>query len=1096
MPRAIFRAVVALIFSAFPLAAGAAPPLPTVPEGFEIEVAAEAPVVERPVMACFDERGRLFLVDSSGANEPFEKLLKNPPHRIVVIEDTDGDGKFDKRTLFADKLVMPQGVLPYRGAVYTASPPSVWKLEDTDGDGVCDKRTEIVTGFGSNGNGADIHGPFLGPDGWLYLCDGRHGHTVKLDNGKIDQGLAGGIFRFRTDGSGFERVCGGGFDNPVEIDFTEEGEMLGTVNILHGNPRQDCLVHWVEGGVYPRADQEQCIAEFKRTGDLLPSIKEFGHVAVAGMTRYRSEGFGPEYRDNLFITFFNRHKVIRSILERSGSTFTSREVEFLSSEEKDFHPTDVLEDADGSLLVIDTGGWFRIGCPVSEIAKPDVLGAIYRIRRKGIKKIEDPRGLTLQLEKKTPKALVPYLDDPRPAVVERTIDILARGLLDSNSKAIEQLFAQGPGRSSPRKRRNALWTVTRIHVDEILKLAEQTRQFASRGNGARAPAELKENERFESRTASLISHQIVASDATLNDPDASVRLTSALTVARYNYGTDSGTVRMEVVADNPAIRRAMTTAIGMTEPLRPSYFNKLFDDKDQSEFAKLERAKRAGFIDLLFDSIRKGGVDPFLEHALIYSLILINDRSPTLPFLNDPNPQVRRAALTALDQMDDGKLTREEVTPLLDTDDPQLRKAALAVISSRKGWATELVGLLRGWMAEADPSEEHLALLRGTLLAQAADPAIQQLIAEALAGDKASPAVRLLLWEVIYRVPLAELPEAWLTAIEQTLLAGSSAEIRQVIAIVNERKLAQFDEPVLAAARDKESATDLRIEALAAVAPRLRKVDDQEFALLVGHLTTETPPLVLLAAARGLADSPLGAEQLRELSKTLPAAGPLALPVLLRAYQQSADEAIGLGLVAALNKSAAAENLSADELAGILRKYPDRVLNEAAGLLRRLGGSSLEEQKAKLNDMAKLLDPPGDVKHGREMFFSKKAGCANCHTITNEGGRVGPDLTRIGASRSGTDLLEAIIFPSATFAREFRPYVVVTDSGKVQTGIISRQTADAVHLRTADLAEIRIPRSAIEEMKESNTSIMPKGLDTALSSQELRDLLAYLRQLK
>src|SRR5260370_504911 len=145
MMRAILSALFALGVLLDSLAARAASPLPKVSDGFEIEVAAEFAVVERPVMACFDERGRLFLVDSSGANEPFEKLLKNPPHRIVVIEDTDGDGKFDKRTLFADKLVMPQGVLPYRGAVFTASPPSVCKLEDTDADGVCDMRTQILT---------------------------------------------------------------------------------------------------------------------------------------------------------------------------------------------------------------------------------------------------------------------------------------------------------------------------------------------------------------------------------------------------------------------------------------------------------------------------------------------------------------------------------------------------------------------------------------------------------------------------------------------------------------------------------------------------------------------------------------------------------------------------------------------------------------------------------------------------------------------------------------------------------------------------------------------------------------------------------------
>ena len=136
------------------------------------------------------------------------------------------------------------------------------------------------------------------------------------------------------------------------------------------------------------------------------------------------------------------------------------------------------------------------------------------------------------------------------------------------------------------------------------------------------------------------------------------------------------------------------------------------------------------------------------------------------------------------------------------------------------------------------------------------------------------------------------------------------------------------------------------------------------------------------------------------------------------------------------------------------------------------------------------------MSQGRAVFFGKKAACASCHTIANEGGRVGPDLTKIGASRSGVDLLEAIVFPSATFAREFRPYVILTDAGKVHTGVISRQTAGAIHLRTADLAEVRIPRASIEEIKESDTSIMPKGLDTALSKTELRDLLAYLQQLK
>jgi putative membrane-bound dehydrogenase-like protein len=1064
-----------------------APPLPTVPEGFEIEVAAEFPVVERPVMACFDERGRLYLVDSAGVNEPFEKLVKDPPHRIVVIEDTDGDGKFDKRTVFADKLVMPQGVLPYRGAVYTASPPSVWKLDDTDGDGVCDKRTEILTEFGSNGNAADIHGPFLGPDGWLYICDGRHGHKVKLADGSIDQGLAGGIFRFRIDGSGFHRVCGGGFDNPVEIVFTDEGEMLGTVNILHGNPRQDCLMHWVEGGVYPRADQEPCIAEFKRTGDLLPPIKEFGHVAVSGLTRYQSEGFGPEYKNNLFITFFNRHKVIRSILEPSGSTFTSREEEFLSSNEKDFHPTDVLEDADGSLLVINTGGWFRLGCPVSEIAKPDVLGAIYRVRKKGMRKIDDPHGLALGLEKRPREEVVKYLDDPRPAVRERAIGILAAGDPRSTAEILCSQFTINAGHSTVLRMQNSIWTAKRILANQSLSLAQSS-------NFANAKTMQKIGQ-----TVQQLEPCMKVFDAGLCEQADLVQMTAAAAIVTAEVKTQYSMSRQLVVEGNPHVRRAAATAIGSAE----SHGRRRTDTDDDDTIDALtdgiapqQHIRRSGAIFSLFESFRKGNVDRFLEHALVYSLIQINDRKNTLPYLSDPNPEIRRAALIALDQMQDGRLTRDLVTPLLDTDDPQLRKAALDVIASHKGWAAEMVELLRGWLAEQQPSEEHLSLLRGVLLAQAGDKEIQRLIGETLVATQSAPAVRLLAWEVVDRAPLTELPADWMPAIERALAAGSPAEIRQVVAVVDSRKLAQFAARLAALASDAQVEMATRVEALAVVAFRLVSLDSAKFELLAANIQPETPPLVLLAAARGLADAPLDAAQLHELTQFLPRAGPLALPVLIRAFNKSGDTAIGMEFVAALEKTPASDNLSAEELAGILRKYAPAIEARAAALLTRLGGGGREQQKTRLKELAGLIEPGGDALHGRGVFFGKNAACANCHTVANEGGRVGPDLTKIGASRSGTDLLEAIVFPSATFAREFRPYIIATDAGKVYTGIITRQTADAVHLRTADLAEIRIARSSIEEMKESNTSIMPKGLDAVLSSTELRDLLAYLQQLK
>src|SRR5438552_12158579 len=210
----------------------------------------------------------------------------------------------------------------YDGALYAASPPSLWRLEDTNGGGVADKRQELVTKFGFTGNAADIHGPFLGPDGRFYWSDGRHGHEIQRPDGVLLQGKAARIFRCRPDGSEVEVVCGGGMDNPVEIAFTAEGEPFATVDILIGRPsRIDAIIYCIEGGVFP---YHEVVKEFKRTGDLLPAVTQLGWVAPAGLMRYRSTALGAEYRDNLFSAQFNTHRIQRHVWERYGGGFRAR----------------------------------------------------------------------------------------------------------------------------------------------------------------------------------------------------------------------------------------------------------------------------------------------------------------------------------------------------------------------------------------------------------------------------------------------------------------------------------------------------------------------------------------------------------------------------------------------------------------------------------------------------------------------------------------------------------------------------------------------------------------------------------------------------
>jgi hypothetical protein len=116
--------------------------------------------------------------------------------------------------------------------------------------------------------------------------------------------------------------------------------------------------------------------------------------------------------------------VQRHVLYREGATFRTEDEDFLTSSDPDFHPTDVMEDADGSLLVVDTGAWFINGCPISRVAKPEIRGSIYRIRRIGAPVVKDPRGDALQLESKAPADLARFLEDKRPFVQDRALELL------------------------------------------------------------------------------------------------------------------------------------------------------------------------------------------------------------------------------------------------------------------------------------------------------------------------------------------------------------------------------------------------------------------------------------------------------------------------------------------------------------------------------------------------------------------------------------------------------------------------------------------------------------------------------------------------
>lgn len=437
-----------------------------IPDGFELTLAATQPVVDRPITAAFDEQGYLYVADSSGSNDNVQKQLEERPHRILRLEDTNDDGQFDKSIVFADRMMFPEGTMWYDGSLYVSAPPSIWKLTDTNNDGVADQREEWFDAKTLTGCANDLHGPYLGLDGWIYWCKGAFAEQRYERPGKSPLVTrAAHIFRRRPEGGLVEPVMNGGMDNPVDVVFTRTGERIFTTTFLQ-HPRggqRDGLIHALYGGLYGKV--HSVLDGHARTGELLSPLVHLGAAAPSGLHRLDSAEFGDDYQDNLFAALFNMQKVTRHALRKSGSTFEATNEDFVATDDIDFHPTDVLEDADGSLLIVDTGGWYKLCCPTSQLHKPDVLGDIYRIRRKGSHRVSDPRGKSIAWSAADSQTLVGLLGDERPAVRSR-----AKHLLAGQGSAAVTALGSALSDETVSTRLEAVWTLCSMKGDSARRL--------------------------------------------------------------------------------------------------------------------------------------------------------------------------------------------------------------------------------------------------------------------------------------------------------------------------------------------------------------------------------------------------------------------------------------------------------------------------------------------------------------------------------------------------------------------------------------------------------------------------------------------------
>ena len=434
--------------------------------GLEATLWASEPMLANPTNIDVDSRGRVWVTEglnyrlSRGRNGRFHR--DEQADKIKILEDTDGDGKADKVTVFADKIFpVPMGIAVeeqynkdgnYKGCrVYVGNSPDLLVFEDTDGDDKADKRYPLLTGFGGIDSDHGVHGMVLGLDGKLYFthgdgcCSVQHDHSERQQNFDVidksgrhvwtDQ-LANTL-RVNRDGTQFEIICDRQRNN-YETSLNSFGNIFTSDNDDDGN--RGCRVIWaMDGGHYgyhtpgsPRHWGEEVPGN-------VPKLVGTGNGSPCGIMVYEGDLLPPEYQGAVLEVDAGTRQVNLFPLTRKGAAFRTEYKVFLSGDDPWFRPVDACTAPDGSVFVAD---WYDAGVG-GHAFSDQTTGRIYRVAPTGHKSRK------FKVDMGTTDGLIAALKSPNIA----TQDAARRALIDRVK------LERGPtsARSSHRRRPVPNW---------------------------------------------------------------------------------------------------------------------------------------------------------------------------------------------------------------------------------------------------------------------------------------------------------------------------------------------------------------------------------------------------------------------------------------------------------------------------------------------------------------------------------------------------------------------------------------------------------------------------------------------------------------
>ncbi len=532
--------------------------------GFQIELMAAEPLVTDPIAFAFGPDGKLWVVEMGDYPRGLDGKGKKGGV-VRCLEDVDGDGRYDRSTVFIDQLGFPTGVAPWRNGILITGAPDILYAEDTDGDGKADKREILYHGFVQANPQHRVNGLKWGLDGWLYCAHGdslgskielrRAGGTASANGRDFriqpDQGLLdpqSGPSQFGRNRDDWGNWFGCSNSEPMYQFVLDDDYLRRNKHVPAANGRHDVSEQPGAAEVFPRS---RTIARFN---DLYAANR---FTSANSTIVYRDDLFGPAFAGNAFVSEPVHNLVHREIMRSEGLTFVSRRAddeqasEFLASEDNWFRPTMLAAGPDGALWIADMyrqtiehPEWI----PLEVQKKMDLragadLGRIYRVYPVGTQPRKIPR-----LDKLSLAELVAALDSPSGWQRDTVQQLL---VWRNDAAAIEPLkkLATQSGRAECRVQ--ALWTLQLLGglTPELVLAAMQDKHPGVRRHGVRlAEPHLAKSPALGDEVVKLAA-----------DADMQVQLQRAYTLGEWDdarCGTELGKLALRFAGD-----RFLTAAV-------------------------------------------------------------------------------------------------------------------------------------------------------------------------------------------------------------------------------------------------------------------------------------------------------------------------------------------------------------------------------------------------------------------------------------------------------------------------------------------------------------------------------------------------------